>query len=101
MAERATACANSTSLRSLVQPSNAHFGTPKSPDSTPRAADRLSLRAGSGRVDAGRRRLGFVQLRRLAGYAGGACFPREAGKLSTGVAMRALPGKASVLIADL
>ena len=41
-----------------------------------------------------------VQLRRLAGYAGGACFPCEAGKLSTEVAMRALPGKASVLIAD-
>jgi hypothetical protein len=39
-----------------------------------------------------RTRSSVVQLRRLAGFAGGACFPREAGKLSTGVVMRAPPG---------
>ena len=41
----------------------------------------------------------LVQLRRLTGYAGGPCFAREAARLSTGVTMRALPGKASVLAA--
>ena len=64
---------------------------------------RCLLRIGRGRergAGSGARLSQFVQLRRLAGYAGGACFPREGGKLSTGVTMRALPGKASVLIAD-
>jgi hypothetical protein len=59
------------------------------------ASDRRQERA---RSRAGRSQL--VQLRRFAGYAGGACFPREAGKLLTGVTMRALPGKASVRKAD-
>jgi Phage integrase family len=84
----------------------------KNPDAQSASADRGARASGTDRRFAppsGRRttligelstRPEVVQLRRLAGYVGGACFPREAGKLSTGLAMRALPGKASVLIAD-